>query len=260
MPYVDELFSLRGKVAVVVGGSGLLGGRIACALARVGAKVAVVFNRNREAADNRVKEIEGHGGEAMKAQANVLNKLEIQKVRDQICSRWDKVHILVNAPGVNSTTPVLEITEEEWHAILNTNLKGIFLCCQVFGELMIKQKERGSIINVSSVSSEVPLSKVFTYSISKSGVNSLTRSLARDWASSKIRVNAIIPGFFPAEQNRTILTDERKKSILDHTPMGRYGEPEELAGVVVWLASERASSFVTAAIIPVDGGFTGMTI
>jgi NAD(P)-dependent dehydrogenase (short-subunit alcohol dehydrogenase family) len=125
---------------------------------------------------------------------------------------------------------------------------------------MIEQKTGGSIINISSVSSEIPLSKVFTYSISKAGVNNMTKFLAREWAAHNIRVNAIMPGFFPAEQNRKILTEERRKSIFAHTPMARYGEPEELAGALLWLASDKASSFVTGTVIPVDGGFTGMTI
>lgn len=125
---------------------------------------------------------------------------------------------------------------------------------------MINQGESGSIINISSASSEIPLSKVFTYSISKAGMNSLTKFLAREWAPHKVRVNAIAPGFFPAEQNRKILTEERKKSIFNHTPMDRYGEPEELAGAIIWLASDTAASFVTGEIIFVDGGFTAMTI
>ncbi|MFQ6617197.1 MAG: SDR family oxidoreductase [Fidelibacterota bacterium] len=260
MSYIDEMFGLGGKVAVVSGGSGVLGGSMAGALAKAGAKVAVVFNRNREGAENQVRLIVERGGEAIMVHADVSSKFEIEKARDTILSRWRKVHILINAPGVNSITPVLEISEMEWEKILNINLRGVFLCCQVFGELMIKQNEGGSIINISSVSSILPLSKVFTYSISKSGINSLTRFLAREWAPYNIRVNAIAPGFFPAEQNRKILTEERRKAIFDHTPMARYGEADELSGAVIWLASDRASSFVTGAIIPVDGGFTAMTI
>lgn len=260
MSYLDEIFGLKGKVAVVIGGSGVLGGSMAAALAKAGAKVAIIFNRNREGAEKQVKLIQEQGGEAMMAQVNVSSKLEVQKARDAILSQWGKVHILVNAPGINSTTPVLEIEEEEWENILNTNLKGVFLCNQVFGELMIKQNEGGSIINISSVSSILPLSKVFTYSISKSGVNTLTRFLAREWARYNIRVNAIVPGFFPAEQNRKILTEERRKAIFNHTPMARYGEPDELSGALIWLASDRASSYVTGALVVVDGGFTAMTI
>jgi NAD(P)-dependent dehydrogenase (short-subunit alcohol dehydrogenase family) len=125
---------------------------------------------------------------------------------------------------------------------------------------MIEQGEGGSIINISSASSGPPLSKVFTYGISKAGVNNLTQFLAREWAALRVRVNAVAPGFFPAEQNRKLLTKERTESIFRHTPMARFGEPEELAGVILWLASDKASSFVTGTLIRVDGGFSAMTI
>ena len=125
---------------------------------------------------------------------------------------------------------------------------------------MIEQGDGGSIINMSSASSSIPLSRVLTYSISKAGVNNLTQFLAREWALQKVRVNALAPGFFPAEQNRKILTQDRVDSIMRHTPMGRFGDPEELVGAIIWLASEEASSFVTGAVIRVDGGFTAMTI
>jgi NAD(P)-dependent dehydrogenase (short-subunit alcohol dehydrogenase family) len=125
---------------------------------------------------------------------------------------------------------------------------------------MIEQGKGGSIINISSVSSGPPLSRVFTYSLSKAGVNNMTQYLSREWAPHNIRVNAIAPGFFPAEQNRKILTEERVASIFNHTPMNRFGDPEELIGATVWLASEKASSFVTGALIRVDGGYTAMTI
>jgi NAD(P)-dependent dehydrogenase (short-subunit alcohol dehydrogenase family) len=192
------------------------------------------------------------------ADASIKKDMEI--ARNEIISKWKKVDILINAPGINSTTPVLEIQEDEWEKILRINLKGVFLSCQVFGKQMIERKTKGRIINFSSASSEIPLSKVFTYGISKSGINNMTRFLAREWAPFGIRVNAIMPGFFPAEQNRRILTEERRKSIFNHTPMARYGEADELSGAVIWLASNNASSFVTGAIIPVDGGFTAMSI
>jgi NAD(P)-dependent dehydrogenase (short-subunit alcohol dehydrogenase family) len=260
MSYLESLFSLEGKAAVVIGGSGVLGGAMAQALANAGAKVAVLYHRNRAGAEERVETIRMHGGVAMAVQADTADRSGLESARDGVVAEWGKVHILLNAPGINSTTPVLEIREEEWEKILDTNLKGVFLACQVFGARMIEQKEGGSIINISSASSEIPLSKVFTYSISKSGVNSLTRFLAREWAPHDIRVNAIAPGFFPAEQNRKILTAERRKAIFNHTPPARYGEPDELSGAVVWLASDKAASFVTGAIIHVDGGFTAMTI
>ena len=259
MSYVEGMFKLNGKVAAVLGGSGVLGGAMAIALGKAGAKVAIL-DISTKGAEYHIKAIEEASGEGMMLKADASSKSDLVKARDAILDRWGKVHILLYAPGVNSPTPVLEIAEEEWDKIMTVNLKGLFLACQVFGQQMIAQNEGGSIINISSVSSILPLSKVFTYSISKHGLNGLTRFLAREWAPHGIRVNAIAPGFFPAEQNRKLLTEERKRSIFGHTPMARYGEPEELAGTVVWLASDQAASFVTGAVIPVDGGFTAMTI
>jgi NAD(P)-dependent dehydrogenase (short-subunit alcohol dehydrogenase family) len=178
----------------------------------------------------------------------------------QIVEKWGRVDILLNAPGINSGTPIFEITREEWDKILAVNLTSYFLASQIFGKRMVEQGEGGSIINISSASSGPPLSKVFTYSITKAGINNMTQFLAREWAPDRVRVNAVAPGFFPAEQNRKLLTEERTASILGHTPMGRFGEADELAGAVVWLAAEAASSFVTGTLIRVDGGFTAMTI
>jgi len=260
MSYLDDLYGLQGKVAVVVGGSGVLGGSMALTLARAGAKVAILYHNNKAGALQQQKTIEEYGGAGLIVQADTSEKQSVRAANVAIIDAFSRVDILVNAPGINSTTPVLDIGEDEWNRILDVNLKGVFLASQVFGEQMIQQGHGGSIINISSASSETPLSKVFTYSIAKSGLNSLTRFLAREWAPHNIRVNAVAPGFFPAEQNRKILTKERRKSIFNHTPMNRYGEPEELSGAVVWLASGNASSFVTGALIYVDGGFTAMTI
>jgi NAD(P)-dependent dehydrogenase (short-subunit alcohol dehydrogenase family) len=260
MSYVDNLFSIKGKAAMVVGGSGVLGGEMSLALAKAGAKTAVFYSGNREGAEAQVKQIESNGGEGMICQADARDENSLKDAIQKVVDNWGQVDILINAPGVNSTTPIMEITEDEWNKILDINLKGAFLASRITAGHMIRQGNGGSIINISSASSEIPLSKVFTYSISKAGMNNMTRFMAREWASENIRVNAVMPGFFPAEQNRKILTEERQKAIFGHTPMQRYGEAEELAGVVVWLASEKASSFVTGSIIPVDGGFTAMTI
>ena len=260
MSFISELFSLEGKVAVVVGGSGVLGGKMAEALASAGAKTAVFYSGNKEGADQQVASIESLGGVAKIFQANAKSEESLKAAIDEVIKEWGQVDILVNAPGVNSTTPIMDLTEEEWNKILDINLKGAFLASRIVAAKMIERGNGGSIINISSASSEIPLSKVFTYSISKAGMNNMTRFLAREWAPNKIRVNAIMPGFFPAEQNRKILTEERRQSIFNHTPMKRYGEAEELSGAVVWLASDKASSFVTGAVIPVDGGFTSMTI
>ena len=254
-----EMFSLKGKTAVVIGGSGVLGGVFAQALAGAGASVGIV-GRTPEKVEAAVTSLRDSGAEAHGAVADVSLRSEVLKARDQLLQVFPGVDILINAPGVNSTTPFFEIQDEEWHRILDTNLKSMFLACQIFGAHMVERGQGGSIINISSISSGPPLSKVFTYGISKAGVNNLTQWLARELAPHKIRVNAVIPGFFPAEQNRRILSKERVDAIVGHTPMRRLGEPHELAGTIVWLASEKASGFVTGALIPVDGGFSAMTI
>lgn len=256
---MENLFDLTGKTAVAIGGNSVLGSSIVKGFAEQGAQVAVV-GRNLETAEKVVQEIEATGGKAKAFQADVVSKESLENVAKEIeawSGGWD---ILLNAPGTNSPTPFFDIAEEEWDNILDVNLKGIVLTTQVFAKRMIDQERKGSIINISSVSSTTPLSKVFTYSVSKAGVNNMTQFLAREFAPYGIRVNAIIPGFFPAEQNRKILSEERIASIMGHTPMNRFGDPEELKGTAIWLASDRASSFVTGTLIRVDGGFGSMTI
>jgi NAD(P)-dependent dehydrogenase (short-subunit alcohol dehydrogenase family) len=260
MSYLDDLFSLVGRVAVTIGSGGVLGGAMAEALGRAGAQVAVL-DIDVEAAEERAREIrDGNGTDAFGLKVDATSRDELQAALERVLAEWGRVDILLNAPGINSPTPFLEIEEEEWQKILDVNLKSMFLACQVFGKQIVEQGDGGSVINIASVSSGPPLSRVFTYSITKAGVANLTQFLAKEWASHGVRVNAIAPGFFPAEQNRRVLTPDRVESIMRHTPMDRFGEPEELAGAVLWLASERASSFVTGAIVRVDGGFTAMTI
>jgi len=253
------MFSLDGKVAVVIGGSGVLGGVFCRALAGAGAKVAVT-GRTPGKAQEAASRLRAAGYEAMGLNADATDKNALKEACRAVTEAYGGVDILVNAPGVNSTTPFFEIDVAEWDRIMDANLKSMLLACQVFGRHMIDRGRGGSIINISSVSSGPPLSRVLTYSVSKAGVNNLTQWLARELAPHNIRVNAIIPGFFPAEQNRRILSKERIDAILGHTPMGRLGEPEELAGTVIWLASEKAAGFVTGALIRVDGGFGAMTI
>ena len=191
---------------------------------------------------------------------DATSKASLEQALDDVLERFGHVDILVNAAGVNSGTPFFEITEAEWQRILDIDLTSVFLACQVFGKAMVDAGHGGSIINISSASSGPPLSKVFTYAVAKAGVNQITQFLARELAPHNIRVNAILPGFFPAEQNRKLLTEERVASILGHTPMHRFGESCELVGAAVYLASQEASSFVTGSILKVDGGFTAMTI
>lgn len=255
----NGLFSLDGEVAVVIGGGGVLAGAMADGLAQAGDRIAVV-GRTQEHADARAAAIAGQGGEAIGIQCDATRKADLERTLAAVLERFGKVDILLNAAGVNSATPFFEITEEEWGRLLEIDLKSVFLACQVFGKAMVEAGRGGSVINITSVSSGPPLSKVFTYGVAKAGVSQITQFLAREWAPYNIRVNSILPGFFPAEQNRKVLTPERVASILNHTPMGRFGEAEELIGAAVYLASRRASSYVTGSVVRVDGGFLAMTI
>ncbi len=255
----NGLFTLDNEVAVVIGGGGVLAGAMAEGLAQAGAKIAIV-GRTREHAEARAQSIAGAGREAIGLQCDTTSKAQLSATLDAVLQRFGRVDILVNAAGINSATPFFDISEEEWHRILDIDLTGVFLACQVFGKAMVDGGRGGSIINITSVSAGPPLSKVFTYGVAKAGVNQITQFLAREFAPHNIRVNAILPGFFPAEQNRKVLTPERVASILNHTPMNRFGEAGELVGAAVYLASRKASSFVTGAILRVDGGFGAMTI
>ena len=254
-----DMFSLSEQVAVVIGGGGVLAGAMASGLAGAGASIAVV-DLNQSAAEARAEEIRKAGARAIALAADVTKKADLQRCLEATLAEFGKVDILLNAAGINSATPFFEISEEEWHRILDVDLTSIFLACQVFGKAMVDAGRGGSVINISSASAGPPLSKVFTYSVAKGGVNQVTQFLAREWAPHRVRVNAIVPGFFPAEQNRKILTPERVAQIFNHTPMKRFGDAGELIGVAIYLASEKASSFVTGALIRVDGGYGAMTI
>lgn len=256
---MTNLFDLTGKTAVAIGGNSTLGSAMAKGLANQGAKVAIV-GRNLETAKEIVEEIKAEGGEAEAFYADVSKLDTVSAAANEIeawSGGWD---ILLNAPGKNSSTPFFDISPEEWDDIMSVNLKGLVFTTQVFAQKMIDQGREGSIINISSASAGPPLSRVFTYSASKAGVNSVTQYLAREFAPHGIRVNAIVPGFFPAEQNRKILDEDRIADIMRHTPMDRFGEAEELQGAVVYLASNKASSFVTGTFLRVDGGYGSMTI
>lgn len=268
----SNLFDLSDEVAAVFGGTGVLGGAMADALAAYGATV-VVLGRSEERGVDRVRLIEEAGGTAVFQLADAMDRDSIAAARDAILDRFGKVTVLVNGAGGNkpeATVPpggdFCKLPLEGWSAVFDLNLVGgTLLPCQVFGETMVAAG-RGSIINIASISSILPLSRVVAYSASKAAVLNLTQWLAREWATKGVRVNAITPGFFPAEQNRRMLLKEdgtytdRGQAIIGHTPMARFGEPSELAGATVWLASPRASSFVTGQNIVVDGGFSSVTI
>ena len=255
----NELFGLDGEVAVVIGGGGVLAGAMAEGLAQAGADLAIA-GRTQANADARAQSIIAGGRQAIGVQCDASRKSDLERLRDTVLQRFGRIDILINAAGINSATPFFDITEDEWQRILDIDLKSVFLACQVFGKAMVDAGRGGSIINISSVSSGPPLSRVFTYSVAKAGVNQITHFLAREFAPYQIRVNAIVPGFFPAEQNRKVLTQERVASIIAHTPMKRFGEAEELVGATVYLASRKAASFVTGTILRVDGGFLATTI
>ena len=255
----SNLFDLTGRVAAVIGGTGVLGGAVCRGLGEAGAAVAVM-GRSRERAEALAAELGAAGIRAAAVIVDASDTASLEHARQELEDRLGPADILLNAAGVNSSTPFFDIELEEWHRILDTNLTSAFLACQVFGRAMADRGHGGTIINFSSASSEIPLSRVLAYSVSKAGLNNLTRYLARELAPHRIRVNAIVPGFFPAEQNRRLLDEGRVAAILRHTPAGRLGQPSELVGTVVWLASERASGFVTGALIHVDGGFGAMTI
>lgn len=256
---MSELFSLEGKTAAIIGGNSTLARSIMEGFVEHGAKIASVVIK-QEFAGEVEEQIHAIGGNIKSFVADVTDLESVQKAADDIHKWAGTIDILLYAPGLNSNTPFLDLDMDEWDKIMAVNLRGCVATCQIFAKKMIEQKTGGSIINISSVSSGPPLSKVFTYSASKAGINNITQYLARELAPYNIRVNAIIPGFFPAEQNRKILTEERITDIMRHTPVNRFGEPDELKGVCIWLASEKASSYVTGALVRVDGGFGAMTI
>ena len=257
--FLEGVFGLAGRVAVVVGGTGELRGAMAEGLAAAGAQV-VLAGRSAEKAKGRLQKIEAAGGSGWFHAAEASSKAELQGLLDAVLARSGRVDIVVNGAGVNSATPFLDITEDEFDRILRVNLKGVFLGCQVFGRHLVETGKGGSIINMGSEAALMPLSQIFTYSASKASVHNLSKNLAREWAQHRVRVNTLVPGFFPAEQNRKILTPARSARILAHTPMARFGESAELIGATLLLASETAGSFITGSEIVVDGGFDSMTI
>jgi NAD(P)-dependent dehydrogenase (short-subunit alcohol dehydrogenase family) len=256
--YLNTLFSLEGKVAVVIGGTGELCGAMAEGLAGAGAEVVLV-GRSQEKATARLSKIEAAGGKAYFEKVDVNSKASIETLLEAVLTKSGKVDILVNGAGVNSATPVFEIEEDEFDNILNTNLKAVLFASQIFGKYLVERGEGGSLINVGSMSGIIPLSRVFTYSATKAAVHNLSKNLAREWAPHNVRVNTIVPGFFPAEQNKKVLNPARIESIMGHTPAKRFGEAHELIGATLLLASD-AGSFMNGAEVVVDGGYASMTI
>ncbi len=266
------MFSLNGEVAVVIGATGVLGGALAQGIAEAGAKVAVL-GRNEERGNARVKAIIDAGGNAAFFPCDASSRSSLADARQKIEASLGASTILVSAAGgndpkvtVTAENPFEKIPLEALNANFDLNLVGgAFLPCQEFGPAMC-QRGKGSIINIASVSAHLPLSRVVSYSAAKAAVLSLSQFLAREWATKGVRVNTITPGFFPAEQNRKLLFNDdgsptaRTKAIWGHTPMNRFGEASELIGACIFLASPRASSFVTGTDLRVDGGYLSQTI
>ncbi len=267
-----NLFDLHDEVAVVIGATGSLGGAIAEGLASAGAKVAVL-GRNSAKGKSCVAHIHKLKGDAAFFSADAVVRDSLEEAHSQIVKAMGAPTILVNAAGgndpkvtVNSELKFEDIAIKDWQNNFDLNLVGgVLLPCQVFGPGMVERK-KGSIINIASISAHIPLSRVVAYSASKAAVVSLTQFLAREWARSGVRVNSLTPGFFPAEQNKKLLFNDdgtptpRAQSILAHTPMGRLGEKHELIGAAIFLASSKASGFMTGTDLRIDGGFLSQTI
>ncbi|NOX61892.1 MAG: SDR family oxidoreductase [Chloroflexi bacterium] len=272
-PDIQRLFDLEGKVVAATGGGGVLVGEMCRGLARLGARVAVL-DIFEQAAQRVADEINEAGGEAIAVQMDVLDKASIEAGLKSILDRFETVDILINGAGGNkkqaTTSPELsffDLPEDAFQWVFNLNFIGTLLPSQVFGKLMAEKGE-GIILNISSMNAFRPLTRIPAYSAAKAAVSNFTQWLAVHLAqeySPHIRVNALAPGFFLTEQNRFLLTDEatgeltpRGKTIIDHTPMGRFGAPSDLLGATIWLLSP-ASAFVTGVVVPIDGGFSAFS-
>lgn len=256
--FITRLFNLPNKTVVVIGGGGHLCGTMAVALAKAGVRVAVLDKR-LEKAEAVANQIRAFSQDVMALSIDVTRKEDHLYCKGEVLKEFGDIDILINGAGINAPTPFLDIPIDEWSTILDSHVTGTMLGCQVFGGFMV-EKKKGSIINLSSASAGPPLSKAFAYSVAKAGIRNLTQNLGREWAPYNVRVNALRPGFFPTEWSMNhFIDDDRKRAILGHTPMGRFGKPEELVGAVLWLASD-AAGFVTGSEVTIDGGFTCKTI
>jgi NAD(P)-dependent dehydrogenase (short-subunit alcohol dehydrogenase family) len=272
-PLIQSLFNLEGKTAVVTGGGGVLCSTLSLALAKAGARVAIL-ELNKEKAECVVQEIKAIGGSAIAVQCNVLEKDSVLAAADQVFNEFGKVDILINGAGgnkpqatTNAETSFFDLPSDAMQWVFNLNFIGSLLPAQVFGRSMA-QVGQGVILNISSMNAFRPLTRIPAYSAAKAAVSNFTQWLAVHMAqeySPNIRVNAIAPGFFLTDQNRFLLTEKetgrltpRGNSILTHTPANRFGVPDDLVGTVLWLVSP-ASSFVTGVIVPIDGGFSAFS-
>jgi NAD(P)-dependent dehydrogenase (short-subunit alcohol dehydrogenase family) len=257
--YLSELFGLEGKVGVIIGGTGVLCGAMAWGLWRAGCRVVLV-GRNRGKAESHFQQWGSSHDEARFFNADVTSRDQLVTIIPAVIEWFGGIDIWVNGAGINPPIPYFDIIDEDFQHILDTNLKSVHMGCQTIGKYWIDNGQRGCIINMASMASIRPLSRIFIYSLSKAGLLNLTQNLAREWAVHGIRVNTLCPGFFPAEQNRRVLDKSRVKAIMDHTPMRRFGDAEELIGATLLLASEKAGSFITGSNLVVDGGFAVTSI
>jgi NAD(P)-dependent dehydrogenase (short-subunit alcohol dehydrogenase family) len=244
---------LGGKVAVVVGGTSGIGRAIAHGFAHGGADV-IPTSRRTEQVETAAREIEELGRRTLRVTSDVADRASLERVLAEALDTFGQVDILVNSAGRTKRGPTIDFSEDDWNAIIDTNLTGTLRACQVFGRHML-ERQSGSIINIASLSTFVALHEVAAYSASKAAVGSLTKSLAVEWSSRGVRVNAIAPGVFRTALNQKLLDEtERGREFLLRTPMRRFGNVDELAGAAIFLASD-AASFVTGEILTVDGGF-----
>lgn len=265
---MNDLFNLKGKVALITGGAGVLGGHMGEVLAQSGV-ITGIMGLSLAEADLVVNKINANGGKAFSVEANVLDKLSLEKVKDLIIEKYGRLDILINAAGGNMPGATIapdkaisDMLTADLQKVLNLNIIGTMLPTQVYSEVFIQQKE-GVIINISSASATRPLTRVVGYSASKAAIDNFTKWMAVEMATKfgqGIRVNAIAPGFFIGEQNRALLLEPngsltaRGEKIIDQTPMRRFGVPDDLSGTLIWLCSD-ASKFVTGISVNVDGGF-----
>lgn len=256
------MFNLKKKNAVIIGAGGHLCSEMALSLADYGVNLALLDIRKEKIkilSDKIIKNKKNNNIKLINIKMNASKKNDHKKSLKKILKSFKKIDILINGAGINSSVNFFEISEKNWKDVIDSQLTATFFGCQVFGSHMVDNK-KGVIINISSASAGPPLSKAFAYSASKSAIKNLTFNLAREWGEKGVRVNAIRPGFFPTQWNlKNFIDKKRKRQILSHTPMKRFGEPKELSSAIIWLCSD-SSSFVTGTEVRVDGGFSGMSI
>jgi NAD(P)-dependent dehydrogenase (short-subunit alcohol dehydrogenase family) len=248
-----SIFDLTGRVAVVVGGTSGIGKALALGLADAGADVSVT-GRRQEQIETVAKEVEARGRRTLRIASDVQKRETLTHLRNEMLRKFGKVDILINAAGITQKTPTIDVSDSLWANILDTNLTGTLRSCQVFGAPML-ERGYGRIVNIASIAAHVGLFQVAAYNASKAGVGLLTKSLAVEWSKRGVLVNAIVPGVFRTDLNAALLDGtERGREFLLRTPMGRFGQTEELVGAAIFLASD-AASYVSGHLLAVDGGF-----